>query len=321
MQLPTLADIESAARTVYAAMPPTPQYRWPLLCEQLGTEVWTKHENHTPTGAFKVRGGLTYFETLAVREPACTGVISATCGNHGQSVGFAARAKGIAATIVVPHGNSKEKNAAMRALGVTLIEHGDDFQAAREHAQALGARDGLHSIPSFHADLLSGVATYWWELLRAVPDLDVIYVPIGMGSGFAALAAARAALGSKSPKVEIVGVVSAHAPAYALSFAAGRPVNHPSTTQISDGTACTTPDADAVAIVCAHAARIVQVDDAAVRAAMKSIYQATHNVAEGAGAIAWAAALQERERLKGKRVAWTLCGGNVDADVFAEVLR
>ncbi|GAC1625465.1 MAG: hypothetical protein NVS9B10_12400 [Nevskia sp.] len=191
--LPSKAALDAAAEIVYRALPPTPQYDWPLLAERLGTPVWVKHENHTPTGAFKVRGGLVYFDTLRRREPDCRGVISATRGNHGQSVGYAARRAGIPATIVVPRGNSREKNAAMRALGVELIEHGEDFQAAREQAARLAAERGLHMIPSYHEDLVRGVATYWLELFAAVPDLDVVFVPVGMGSGICAAAAARAA--------------------------------------------------------------------------------------------------------------------------------
>ena len=164
----TREEIEAARRTVYAAMPPTPQYAWPLLAQRLGCTVWAKHENHTPAGAFKVRGGLTYFETLAREQPAVRRVISATRGNHGQSVGFAARRHGLAATIVVPHGNSVEKNAAMRALGVTLVEHGDEFQAASEHAAGAGRGEGLHRVPSFHRELVRGVATAYVEFFEAL---------------------------------------------------------------------------------------------------------------------------------------------------------
>jgi threonine dehydratase len=244
-------------------------------------------------------------------------VVSATRGNHGQSIGFSARRYGLAATIVVPHGNGREKNAAMRALGVELIEHGEDFQASREHAGQLAVERGLHFVPAFHRDLVIGVASYWLELLRAVPALDVAYVPIGQGSGMVAAIAAKRAL---DHPVELVGVVSAHAPAYALSFAAQRVVTHAVTTQLADGLACRVPDADALAPMLEHVARVVCVTDAEVAAAMRAIFVDTHNVAEGAGAAGLAAALAERDRLRGRRVGVVLCGGNVDADVFAGVL-
>lgn len=317
MRLPDLASLEAAARTVHAAMPPTPQYVWRLLAEALGTEAWLKHENHTPVGAFKIRGGLTYFEALRQREPNCPGVVSATRGNHGQSIGFAARRHGLPATIFVPHGNSREKNAAMRALGVTLVERGHDFQAAREEAARFAAERGLHFVPSFHADLVRGVATYWMELFNAAPQLDVIYVPIGQGSGVCAAIAARQALGLAT---RIVGVVSAQAPCHALSFRERRVVEAPVTTRIADGLACRIPDAEALELMLAHVEEIVEVTDDDVAAAMRLLFTATHNVAEGAGAASLAAALKQKGRLRGRKVGLTLCGGNVDADVFARVL-
>ena len=212
MPLPTLADIEAAAQVVYRDFAATPQYRWVLLSERLGTDCWLKHENHTPVGAFKIRGGLTYFDQLERRGALPREVVSATRGNHGQSMGWAARRHGVACTIVVPRGNSVEKNAAMRALGVTLVEHGSDFQEAREHAMHIAAERGAHMVPSFHTDLLRGVSTYWWEFLRAVPQLDVVYVPIGQGSGACSAIAAKLALGHG---VRVVGVVSSHATTYA----------------------------------------------------------------------------------------------------------
>ena len=317
MNLPTLADIEAAAQVVYRDMPPTPQYRWGLLSERLGTSCWLKHENHTPVGAFKIRGGLTYFDQLHQRGALPREVISATRGNHGQSMGWAARAHGVACTIVVPRGNALEKNAAMRALGVHLIEHGDDFQDSREHALRLATERGAHMVPSFHKDLLRGVSTYWWELLRAVPQLDVVYVPIGQGSGACAAVAAKRALGHR---VRIVGVVSAHATTYADSIAAGRVVEAPVTTELADGMACRVADAEALAILAPALDHIVQVTDDEVAAAMRAIFADTHNVAEGAGAAAFAAAMQERESLQGLNVGVTLCGGNVDSATFAKVL-
>ena len=315
--LPDRASLAAARALVYRAIPPTPQYRWPLLERRLGTETWLKHENHTPTGAFKVRGGLVYFDGLARSGAAPAGVISATRGNHGQSVAFAARALGIAATIVVPLGNSREKNAAMRALGAELVECGEDFQAAREHAQRLAAARGLHMIPSFHEDLVRGVASYWLELFEAAPELDVAYVPIGLGSGACAAIAARDALGRHT---EIVGVVSSGAPTYRLSLAENRPVEAAVTTVIADGMACRIAEPAALPALRKGLARIVEVDDDEVEDAMRALFIDTHNVAEGAGAAALAAALVERDRIAARRVALTLCGGNVDHDVFARVL-
>jgi threonine dehydratase len=317
-QLPTLAEIEAAAQVVYRAFQPTPQYAWPLLAQRLGTQVWVKHENHTPVGAFKIRGGLTYFAQLAAQGQMPSEVVSATRGNHGQSIGWAARAHGVRCTIVVPQGNSVEKNAAMRALGVHLIEHGTDFQESREHAMHLAAERGAHMVPSFHAGLLRGVSTYWWELFKAVPDLDVVYVPIGQGSGACSAVAAKLALGRT---LRIVGVVSAHATTYADSLAAGRVVEAPVTTQLADGMACRVADAEALAILLPHLDHVVQVTDDEVAHAMRALYTDTHNVAEGAGAASLAAALQEKHRLAGQCVGLTLCGGNVDAPVFAQVLQ
>lgn len=317
MPLPTLQDIETAAEVVYRDFAPTPQYRWGLLSERLGTDCWLKHENHTPVGAFKIRGGLTYFDQLAQRGALPREVISATRGNHGQSMGWAARRHGVACTIVVPRGNSVEKNAAMRALGVTLIEHGEDFQEAREHAMRIAAERGAHMVPSFHTDLLRGVATYWWEFLRAVPQLDVVYVPIGQGSGACSAIAAKLALGHSA---RVVGVVSSHATTYADSLAAGRVVEAPVTTELADGMACRVADPEALAVMARHIDHIVKVSDAEVATAMRALFADTHNVAEGAGAASLAAALQERTQIQGKVVGLALTGGNVDAPVFSKVL-
>ena len=279
--LPDLQSIEHAARVVYREFQATPQYRWGLSSQRLGTDCWIKHENHTPVGAFKIRGGLTYFDALHQAGTLPKEVISATRGNHGQSIGWAARAHGVACTIVVPRGNSLEKNAAMRALGVTLIEHGEDFQESREHAMALATARGAHMVPSFHADLLSGVSTYWWEFMLAVPQLDVVYVPIGQGSGACSAIAAKLALGRS---LRIVGVVSAHATTYADSLAAGRVVEAPVSTKLADGMACRIADQKALDIIAPHIAHIVQVTDDEVAQAMRDLYTDTHNVAEGAGA-------------------------------------
>lgn len=317
MILPDLPEIEAAARVVYEVMPPTPQYAWPLLAERCGGEVWLKHENHTPVGAFKLRGGLVYFEHLK-RTGGINGVISATRGNHGQSVGLAARKHGIPAKIVVPHGNSVEKNAAMRALGVELIEHGSDFQDALEFAVGTARKEGLHYVPSFDPLLVRGVATCGLELLRAAPALDVVYVPIGLGSGICAMLAARNAL---KLKCRVVGVVSAHARAYAASYLAKEPVTCPVTTRIADGMACRVVQPEALEVILSQADGIVEVTDDEVENAMRVIFECTHNVAEGAGAAAVAAILKEQDAVRGKKVAAVLTGGNVDRDVFAQVIR
>jgi threonine dehydratase len=313
----TLSDIEASAQVVYRAFAATPQYRWATLSQRLGTDCWVKHENHTPVGAFKIRGGLTYFDQLRQRGELPREVMSATRGNHGQSIAWAARAHGVACSIVVPHGNSVEKNAAMRALGATLIEHGDDFQASREHAIQLAAQRGAHMVPSFHTDLLRGVSTYWWEFFQAVPQLDVVYVPIGQGSGACSAIAAKLALGHRA---RIVGVVSAHATTYVDSIAAGRVVEAPVTTVLADGMACRVADPAALDMLAAQLDHIVQVTDDEVAQAMRSLFADTHNVAEGAGAASFAAAWQERAQLKNQVVGTTLCGGNVDSAVLADVL-
>lgn len=316
--LPTLSHIEAAAKTVYAAFGPTPQYRWATLSQRLGTDCWVKHENHTPVGAFKVRGGLTYFEHLRSTQRLPQEVISATRGNHGQSIAYAAARHGVACTIVVPHGNSIEKNTAMRALGAHLLEHGDDFQDAREHAQALATVRGAHMVPSYHPALVVGVATAWVEFLRAVPALDVLYVPIGLGSGACAALAAKQALGHA---VKVVGVVSAHATTYADSMAAGCVVEAPVSTMLADGMAVRRADPQALAILQAGLDRVVQVNDAQVAQAMRDLYTDTHNLAEGAGAASFAAAWADKDQLKGLQVGTTLCGGNVDTDIFCSVLN
>ena len=316
--LPTLAAIEAAAQVVYRDFAPTPQYRWALLSERLGADCWVKHENHTPVGAFKIRGGLSFFDALKRRGELPRQVVSATRGNHGQSIAWAARAHGVACAIVVPRGNSAEKNAAMRALGAELIEHGDDFTESADHARRLAAERGALMVPSFHLDLVSGVATYWWEFFKAVPRLDVAYVPIGLGSGACAAIAAKHALGHPA---RIVGVVSRHATTYADSIAAGRVVEAPVSTQLADGMAVRRADAGALAVLAAHLDHVVQVSDDEVADAMRALYADTHNVAEGAGAAALAAAMQEREQLRGRVVGVALTGANVDAALFASVLR
>ncbi len=315
---PALQELRAAAALVHAHIAPTPQHHWPLLDERCGATVFVKHENHTPVGAFKLRGGIVYFGRLMARGEHIRGVICATRGNHGQSIALAARHHGLQAVIVVPHGNSREKNAAMRAQGAELIEHGSDFQAAREHAQALAARDGLHMVPSFHPDLVLGVASYALELFDALADLDVVLVPIGLGSGACGLIAARDALGLKT---EVIGVVSEGAPTYALSLAAGRVVAHDVTTQLADGMACRVAEPDALEVLRRGLGDLFRVRDAEVAAAMRMLFECTHQVAEGAGAAALAALVQQRARFAGRRVGLVLSGGNVDRDVYADVLK
>ncbi len=312
-----LATLEAAAELVHRVVPPTPAYCWPLLSRRIGAELWVKHENHTPIGAFKLRGGLVYLDQLKRREPQVLGVVTATRGNHGQSIAYAATSLGLAATVVVPHGNSIEKNRAMEAFGARLITHGHDFQAAYEHAIELAERERLHLVRSYDPLLVRGVASYGLELFGAVTDLDTVYVPIGLGSGISGVIAAREALGQTA---EIVGVVAAEAPAYALSVAAGQPVATNSADTIADGLAVRVPDPAALELIRCWAARIVTVSETEIRRAMRILYTDTHNLAEGAGAAALAAALQERDRLRGKRVAVIQTGGNIDRSLFAEVL-
>jgi threonine dehydratase len=309
----TLRELEDAATIVHAAFAPTPSFHWPLLSARAGGEVWVKHENHTPTGAFKVRGGLTFMDRLRRNRPAVTGVVSATRGNHGQSLAFASGRAGVAVKIVVPHGNSREKNAAMQALGAELIEHGEDFDAARMHAHALADRDGLEFAPSFHPDLVVGVATWALELFRAAPPLDVLYVPIGLGSGICGAIRARDLLGLGS---EIVGVQSTGAPAYALSFAAGHVVETQRADTLADGVATRVPDAAALALIRAGASHIVTVSDEEIAAAVRAYWTDTHNLAEGAGAAPLAARLQEGDRYADRRTGVVLSGGNIDLALF-----
>ncbi len=308
-----LHQLERAHAVVAAAMPPTPAHRWPLLAERLGASVIVKHENHTPIGAFKVRGGLVYLDRLKRERPDTIGIISATRGNHGQSLAFAASRYGVPVTIYVPRGNSVEKNRAMRAFGADLVEYGEDFQEAREEAYRRAEASGFHIVPAFHPDLVLGVATYALELLRAAPDLEVLYVPIGQGSGICGCILARDLL---SLKTEIVGVQSTEAPSYALSFAAGTVVRTNSSDTLADGMATRVPDPDALAIIRKGASRIVQVTDDEVGAAIRAYWTDTHNLAEGAGAAALAAALQEKAKVQRKRVGLILSGGNIDFDLF-----
>ena len=308
-----LNQLERALDVVRAAMPPTPAHAWPLLSQRLGADVIVKHENHTPIGAFKVRGGLVYVDRLKRERPGTPGLISATRGNHGQSLAFAGNRHGLPVTIYVPRGNSVEKNQAMRAFGARLVEHGEDFQAAREEAYRRAAASGLEIVPAFHPDLVLGVATYALELLRMAPELDVIYVPIGQGSGISGCILVRDLLGLRT---EIVGVQSTLAPSYALSFAAGTVVTTETSNTLADGMATRIPDPDALAIIRKGASRIVQVTDDEIASALRTYWTDTHNLAEGAGAAPLAAALQEKQKLHGERVGLILSGGNIDFDLF-----
>jgi len=313
----SLAELEASSRIVYGAMSPTPQICWPLLAELCGTEVWVKHENHTPTGAFKIRGGLVHVASLRRDHPEVSGVIAATRGNHGQSVALAARRAGLEAHIVVPRGNSPDKNAAMRAFGARLIEHGEDFDAALEHARLRAERESLRLFPSFHPDLIRGVSSYALELFRGAPPLDTIYVPIGLGSGICSVIAARDAL---ELPTHIIGVVSERADAYARSFAARSPVATDSADTLADGLAVRAPDPEALAVILRGAERVVTVSDEQIVAAMGHYFACTHNVAEGAGAAPLAALLAERDAHAGRRVAVVLSGGNVDRELYLRAL-
>ena len=317
MTLPTLSSIKAAAEIVHRFMQPTPQIRWPLLCARTGADVWVKHENHTPLGAFKIRGGLVYMDELRRREPHVTGVIAATRGNHGQSVAFAAVRAGLRATIIVPHGNSREKNAAMRALGAELVEHGHDFQEAYEYAARMAFEERLHLVRSFDPALIRGVATYSLELFDAVPDLDTVYVPIGLGSGICGCIAVRDALRLKT---EIVGVGAASAPAYARSYVAGHPVAAAVEPTVADGMACREADPEALEVILKGVSRMVVVHEPEIHAAMRHLFSETHNVAEGAGAASLAALLQEGDRMRGRRVALVLSGGNVDREIYGRII-
>ena len=316
-RLPGLGQIEAAAAAIAPWCPPTPQFAWPLLAARTGCEVWVKHENHTPIGAFKVRGGLWLLQQLRAAGREVRGLISATRGNHGQSLALAGRAFGVQVTIVVPHGNSREKNAAMRALGARLIEAGADYEDARQAAMRMAREERLEMVPSWTPELVCGVATYGLEFLRGAPPLSVVYVPIGMGSGACGLIAARDALGLKT---DIVGVVAANAPAYALSFAAGRAVGTETANTVADGLACRVPSEESLAVLRAGLADVVQVAEEEITGAMRAYYTDTHNLAEGAGAAGLAALLQQTEKRRGQRVGVVLSGGNVDAEFFRGVL-
>jgi threonine dehydratase len=312
----SLAELEATAALVRTVVPETPQYAWPLLAE--AAEVWVKHENHTPIGAFKLRGGIVYMDWLVRSGLEVAGVVTATRGNHGQSIALAGKRAGVPVTILIPQGNSAEKNAAMAGFGAELVVHGRDFDEAKARAMALARERELHYVPSFDPLLVKGVATYALEFFRAVPDLHTVYAPVGMGSGICGLIAVRDLLGLST---EIVGVVAAAAPAVALSIEARRPVPTGSAATFADGVACREPHPEAVALIARGAARIVRVAEDEIAAAIRLLWTATHNVAEGAGAAPLAALLQERERMAGRRVGLICSGGNIDMDALRTVLE
>jgi threonine dehydratase len=305
----SLTELENVSPLVRASVPPTPQYMWPLLKAQTGVEVIVKHENHTPIGAFKVRGGVVYFDRLKRERPQVRGIVTATRGNHGQSLAWAGARAGVAVTIVVPYANSVEKNAAMRSFGAQLIEHGRDFDEAKEEAMRLAVERGLEYAPSFHRDFVMGVATYARELFEAFGDLDTVYVPIGLGSGICGVIGTRNAL---KLKTKIVGVVSECANAYARSMAGGRAIATNSALTFADGMAVRVPDATALEAIRHGAERIIEVSDDEIAEAIRCLYSATHNCAEGAGAAAFAALVKERAQMQGRRVGVILTGGNID---------
>jgi threonine dehydratase len=313
-----MSELESAAELVHRIVLPTPQYAWPKLSRRAGCTVWVKHENHTPTGAFKVRGGIVYLDRLTRSQPKVAGLVSATRGNHGQSISFAAARAGIPATIYVPHGNSPDQNSAMKTFGATVVEVGQDFDEAKHAALRAAAAEGLHFVPSFHRDLVAGVASYALEFFRAVPNLDTVYVGVGMGSGICGLIAVRDLLGLRT---EIVGVGAINARASALSFAAGRPVNTQSAATFADGIATREPHMDAIETICRGAARFVEVSEDAIAEAMRIYFDDTHQIAEGAGAAPLAALLQERERMANRNVGVIVSGGNIERARLLQVLN
>jgi threonine dehydratase len=318
MPLFTLDELQSVVATVRSFVPPTPAYAWPLLGERVGATVVVKHENHTPTGSFKARGGLVYVNALCRANPGLKGVVTATRGNHGQSVALAAARNGVPAVIVVPEGNSAEKNAAIAAFGGQVVTAGKDFDESRVVAAKIQEERGYHYVPSFHRDLVKGVATYALELFKAFDDLDAVYVPIGMASGISGLITVRDLLGLKT---EIIGVVAENAPAFATSFAAGRPIPANSAATFADGVACRDPQADAFAIVKQGAARVVAISEHEIAEAIRIYYATTHNLVEGAGALPLAALLHDKAHYAGKRVGLILSGGNIDMPMFAQILR
>jgi threonine dehydratase len=317
MQLPSLDEIRTATQVVHMVMPPTPQYTWPLLNARADAEVWVKHENHSPVGAFKLRGATIYMDWLKKSQPSIKGVVAATRGNHGQGVALAAAQLGLTSVIVVPHGNSREKNRAMKALGAELIEYGDDFQAALEHSRFLAEERELHPVPSFHPLLVHGTGTYALEFFQGAPELDAVYVPIGLGSSICGMIAVRNALGLKT---KIVGVVAEDAPAYAMSFREKKEIDAAANSRLADGLSCRKPVLEALEVIFTNVEHMVEVNESEIATGMRAYYEDTHNVAEGAAGAGLAAVLKERDAMRGKRVGVVFTGGNVDREVFLAAL-
>ncbi len=310
--------ILAARKTVYRHLKPTPLIGHPLLSEWLGFPAWVKHENHNPTGSFKIRGGFNLVSHLSESEKS-RGVITATRGNHGQSVALACRTYGVRCVIAVPEGNNPEKNEAMKAFGSELLVHGRDFDEARERVEQIQAEQRLRYIHSANEPLLvEGVGTYALEILEELPDVDCILVPVGGGSGISGvLTAVRAA----APKVQVIGVQAANAPSIYLSWKKGEKVTTDSADTMADGLATRVPFEMTFDIIHRYVDEVVTVTEEELMEAVFRIFQTTHNVAEGAGAATTAAAFKLRSRLAGKKVALVLSGGNITASLFQQVLE
>ena len=316
----TREALDAAVALVGQVVPPTPQYRWPRLCEALGTEMWLKHEDQTPTGAFKVRGGVVYVDDVRRRREAgeaVAGIASATRGNHGQSLALSGTRLGVPVLVGVPECNSADQNRAIEAHGAELLVAGADFEETRAQVAREAERRGYELVPAFHPLLVAGVATYWLEFFTVRPDLDVVYVAIGMGSGICAAIGVRDLLGLDT---EVVGVVTEGAPTWALSLEAGEVVPTDAARTWCDGVATRNPPPEAFDVVRRGAARVLRVSDEQAADACRLLFDTTHHVAEGAAGVVLAGAWQERDRLRGREVGAVLCGANVDRDVFREVL-
>jgi len=310
-----LDELHQAKELIHTVMPATPAYNWPQINSNTGCNVWVKHENHTPTTAFKVRGGIYLLDKLSRSKNKPPGIISATRGNHGQSLSFSGASKGIPVVIVAPECNSADQNRAIKSFGAKLILHGVDFEASRQYSHKLQEENGYFHVPPFCRDLVIGVATYALEFMSAVKDLDTIYVPVGMGSGICGLIKTRDLLGLKT---KIVGVVAEGAPTFYQSFQAGHIIPTSEANTIADGVATSSPMEEGFEIIKHGAERIVKVSDQQIAEAMYQYYKFTHNLAEGAGATALAALNKEKQLMAGKKVGVILTGGNIDFKRFCE---
>lgn len=313
--MPTLVDIIAARPHVYRYLRPTPLYRYAGLSELIGANVWVKHENHLPVGAFKVRGGLNLVATMGAKERA-SGLFTASTGNHGQSIAYAARAHGVRATIAVPEGANPGKVAAMRGLGAEVAFHGPDFDSAREWVTGVAAAQGGRFVGPTEAPLIHGVGTYALEIIEDLPDVDAIIVPVGAGSGVCATGIVAKTV---NPAIQVIGVQSAQAPAIQMSWAAGKTVSAQMNT-VAEGLATRVPFANTQRIMRKYLDDFVLVEDAAIEEAVLLLLEHTHNLAEGAGAAALAAAIMLRPRLAGKNVVLVLSGGNLSADQLRRLL-